>query len=126
MGDAQRMPAFLVRAGDYHRVPQRVAHADALDANPLLTEIGALQADENGDGHLRFVVPDLPPAHYEILAFCKQCAEFSFGHNVAPMASLVIPGGGALPATGSSPDSWLIASALLAGVGLFLWWRTVV
>jgi hypothetical protein len=47
-----------------------------------LVRIGRLRVDEQGNGHLRFVVPELPPGDYTTLTHCAPCARFSAGRQL--------------------------------------------
>jgi hypothetical protein len=49
-----------------------------------LLPLGRLRVDENGNGHLRFVVPDVPPGDYVTLTHCVPCAPYSAGRELLP------------------------------------------
>jgi hypothetical protein len=116
------LPAYLVNE----------ARADGVresdDAG--LTAIGALEVDQEGNGTLSFVIPDLEPGPYVVILDCAGCAEFSSGRVMVPVADLLItaapdaaafacpvtlpngspfpPGGGSFSfAGGAPPPGWV-------------------
>jgi hypothetical protein len=52
--------------------------------DPRLRLLGRLVADRNGNGHLRFAVPNLRPGDYTTLIHCVQCARYSNGRAILP------------------------------------------
>lgn len=60
--------------------------ADAITSpdDARLVFLGRLRVDEEGNGRLRFVVPDVPGGAYTTLTHCVPCAPFSAGHELLP------------------------------------------
>ena len=65
------------------------ADADGVSSpdDPALVDIGQLMIDTNGNGSIRFVVPDLAPGGYVVMVHCPQCAEFNAGRIMLGVAS---------------------------------------
>jgi hypothetical protein len=118
MGREDSMPVFLVSVRDYADVSKKVDSARVLERDDTLTDIGALRADRKRNGHLQFVVPDLPFGNYEIVAYCPSCARFSFGRNVQPLAAFVIARPSRLPPTGFPLACWSLVGLSLAMAGM--------
>lgn len=85
--------ALLVakRRGDLRRWPLRVFAVSKADAESVrsprdarLSPLGRLSVDRNGDGRLRFVVPNLPAGDYTTLVHCVSCARYSNGRTLVP------------------------------------------
>ena len=105
--------------------PLRVFLAPAGDANAItspkddrLVAVGRLRIDKHGDGHLRFIVPDLPPGQYTTFTLCVPCAPSSAGRTLAPTG----PFRGLFVVLGPDgfPVMWLVlgaAGAVVASVG---------
>ena len=49
-----------------------------------LVPLGRLRVDENGNGHLRFIVPNVPAGDYLTLTHCVRCAPYSAGRELLP------------------------------------------
>jgi hypothetical protein len=47
-----------------------------------LVPLGRLRVDENGNGHLRFIVPNVPSGDYLTLTHCVRCAPYSAGREL--------------------------------------------
>lgn len=71
--------------------PLRVFLAPAEEATTItsaddsrLVPLGRLRIDGEGNGFLRFVVPDIPAGEYTTLTHCAACAASSAGRQLLP------------------------------------------
>ena len=78
------LPAFLVPASLVSVV------SDGGPDHPALVPIGLLRVDDDGDGTLRFRVPDAPPGPYAIVVRCPACALYSAGRVIVPVATFAV------------------------------------
>jgi hypothetical protein len=104
------LPAFLVVA----------ATADSVTSpdDPNLIEIGELVVDAAGNGRISFRVPQIEPGDYVVMVFCPDCAPFSAGRTMAPVADFrVTP---LPPATDTEPVAPDGVSVLLIVAGVVL------
>jgi hypothetical protein len=85
-----RMPLYFVGSSVAADVPRSVASADVLSGDDRLVAVGEVVSDAQGDGALDFPVPDLPPGHYEVRAYCPPCARYSLGDNLLPVGEFQI------------------------------------
>lgn len=77
--------------------------------------LGRLRVDEEGNGRLRFIVPDVAPGEYTTLTHCVPCAPFSAGRALLPpgpfRGSFVVIGDG---------DGFPFRPVVLGAVGALL------
>jgi hypothetical protein len=85
-----RMPLYFVGASVAADVPRSVAGPDSLSGDDRLVAVGEIVSDAKGNGALDFPVPDLPPGHYEVRAYCPPCARYSLGDNLLPVGEFQI------------------------------------
>jgi hypothetical protein len=104
--------------------PAAEAGAIASARDPRLVRVGRLNLDQDGDGSLRFVVPDLPPGRYVTLTQCEPCARFSAGRALLPTGPFGRPFVIA-KSEGGSPLPWIVigSAAAVAAVGGAAGWR---
>lgn len=98
-------------------VEEADADGVASPADPALVDIGQLTVDGEGNGSIRFVVPDLVPGAYVVIIHCPPCAEFSGGGVMAAVASFEVTA--EAPDTAMLDRSALPAAPVVAG-GLLL------
>lgn len=80
------LPTYLVGEADLDGITS--------PGDPALVDIGQLLVDAEGNGSIRFVVPELDPGSYVVVVYCPACAAFSGGSVMAPVATFeVIPQG---------------------------------
>jgi len=103
--------------------PLRVFLAPADDAAGIsspddgrLTALGRLRVDPQGDGSLRFTVPDVPPGRYTTITHCVPCAAFSGGAEMAPTG----PFSGSFTVTRRSDDGFPLLPVLLGAAAAFV------
>lgn len=77
------LPLFFVPAGSVDTVQSR--------DDPLLTPVGRLQVNSQGDGAGRIVVPMLSPGSYMVMAYCETCAATSAGRQLLPVGPFPKP-----------------------------------
>jgi hypothetical protein len=77
------LPLFFVPAG----------RADTVQSpsDPLLTPVGTLRVNSQGDGAGTIVVPKLPPGGYMVMAHCEPCAASSAGRQLLPVGPFSEP-----------------------------------
>jgi len=93
------------------------AAADSVTSpeDPGLIPIGELIVDEGGNGRISFLVPQVEPGDYVVIAFCPSCAPFNAGWTMAPVADFHVTS--SPPATDTvpvDPARWPGLIALLA------------
>lgn len=112
LGPLDPLRTFLIRAAEAEDITEPM--------DPRLVEVGRLIVDASGNGRLTFVVPDVAPGAYVVMAHCPSCAPTSAGRTMAPLADFRVT---ALPTTDTAPNRTerapnliLIAGGVLAGV----------
>jgi len=120
LGDSPdaRIPLFLVAEGVVGDLPGKVDGADALTTDGRLLPIGDLVGDPDGNGLLEFAVPELPPARYEVFAYCPSCEPYSFGRNLVPVGEFQVTDPAGRYSTRFSPWPLLTAAAFVALIAL--------
>lgn len=94
-----------------------------------LIALGELTVDQQGNGTLRFAVPEIPSGEYTTVIYCVPCAPFSGGRELLATGPLpgpfVVLGSGASGDDGSREAVVLgVAGALLLFVLVGTWaWR---
>lgn len=95
-----------------------VSEADAITSpdDRRLVLLGRLRIDDDGNGFLRFVVPDVPVGDYTTFTHCARCASGSAGAEL--LATSPFPGSFVVLA--SQDDSWITPLALGAAAATVL------
>jgi hypothetical protein len=109
------LPAFLVPSAVVPGLEDTVPDEAALTANPGLTPVGQLEVDPEGNGSIRFRVPEVRPGTYQLFLLCESCARFSAGRTFIPVADFRVtdPEGRYRRETGPWP---LIVAGMMAGL----------
>lgn len=89
--------------------------------------LGHLTVDAEGNGELRFTVPDVPPGHYRTVIHCVPCAPYSAGRELLPTGPfgppfVVLPGN--QRSERFPTESLLVglaSAATIAFVGVLFW-----
>lgn len=103
------LPTYLVAEAD--------ADGVATPDDPALVEVGQLVVDAEGNGSIRFVVPDLDPGTYVVIVHCPPCADFSAGSVMASVATFEVTTEALDTAI---PDRFGLRAALTVITGLLL------
>lgn len=90
-----RTPSSGAFAGLSEPMPTYLVTRAAVDAvtNPddaALIEIGDLIVGADGNGRMSFVVPQVDPGDYVVMAFCAACAPTSAGRTMLPIAEFQV------------------------------------
>jgi hypothetical protein len=119
------VPLFFVPAESVDTVQSR--------DDPLLTPIGTLRVNSDGDGAGTIVVPPLTPGGYMVMAHCEPCAATSAGRELLPVGPFPNPfeltsGRASLKSpTEEAAESPIVPIVLAAGfaalAGSLLWVR---
>jgi hypothetical protein len=123
MGNTESMRAFMMPTGDLREVPDQVRSLVSLRSTEALVPLGRIVADPRGNGHLEFRVPEEEPGRYRILVYCPDCAAYSAGRNVLPVAAFRVLAASRLATTGISHSVWIATGVLAIALGAFFTWH---
>lgn len=111
--------------------PPQVFLIDADDVNPnspdigvtspgdrRLIALGELTVDQQGNGTLRFAVPEIPSGEYTTVIYCAPCAPFSGGREL--LAAGPFPGPFVVLGSGASGDDGPREAVVLGVAGALL------
>jgi hypothetical protein len=89
-------------------------------SDPLLTPVGQLHIDSQGNGSASIVLPRLTPGQYMVMAYCEPCAATSAGRRMLPIGPFPEPfnlTGDAKPSSPSASVGTPATVAILVGIG---------
>lgn len=113
---------FLIRADQVDIRADQIGVTSPDDKR--LIPLGELTVDVEGNGELRFTVPDVPAGNYTTLTHCVPCARFSAGRELLPTGPdepfVVLEGGTSGGGFSVLPVALGVGSGLLV-LALLVW-----
>jgi hypothetical protein len=98
--------------------PEAAGDSIASAADGRLLPVGKLVVDANGNGALRFPVPEAPPGRYVAVIHCEACAAYSTGRTMVAGGAFEIQA----PPGRAVVDGWWPFVIPLAVLGVLLAW----